>query len=252
MQVSNLVHDEDTSSPPPPPSITTGVTAPIASLIPSHPACKEALSVAHASLPPSIFNHSLRVFLYASALSHNSSPSNSLEELSPIAAMPIKPPVLFVACIFHDLGTSVAYDAEGERFEVSGGDAAVRLLRRYGEDEASIREAWLAVALHTSGGIAERMSGMVRSVRLAVRADFGSYPVPDLAVLDGDEDLVASAGWDMVERELPRLEIERDLGDAVIRGCLARPEKAPQASWAADLVRAKKEEPDWEGVNKAF
>ena len=230
------------------------VTAPVTSLLPSHPACAEALSVAHASLPASIFNHSLRVFLYAHALSNPSNSSNSLEELSPIAAMPIKPHVLFVACIFHDLGTSVTYDAEGERFEVSGADAAVRLLRRYGEDEASIREAWLAISLHTSGGIAERMSGMVRAVRLAVRADFGSYPVPDLGVLgEGkEEDLVAGAGWDMVERELPRLEIEKDLGDAVVRGCLRRPEKAPQASWAADLVRAKKEEPDWDGVNKAF
>lgn len=244
MQVSKMVHAEDES----PPAELAKVGVPIANLIPAAPACKEALSVAHASLPPSIFNHSLRVFLYAHAFSTRK--EDNLEELSPIAAMPIKPHVLFVACIFHDLGTAVTYDEAGERFEVSGADAAVRLLRRYGEDEASIREAWLAISLHTSGGVAERMSGLVRAVRLAVRADFGSYPVPDLGVL-GPE-LAAGGGWDMVERELPRLDVERDLGDAVVRQCLHRPEKAPRNSWPASLLRAKKEEPDWDGVNKAF
>ncbi|KAH8907857.1 hypothetical protein BR93DRAFT_569539 [Coniochaeta sp. PMI_546] len=239
-----MSHDNYKSSP----MEMGAVGQPILDLIPDNPACKEALSLAHASLPASILNHSLRVFLYAYAFSEQK--EDNLEELSPIAAMPIKPHVLFVACIFHDLGTAVTYDEAGERFEVSGADAAVRLLRRYGEDEASIREAWLAISLHTSGGIAERMSGMVRAVRLAVRADFGSYPVPDLGVLGAG--LTSSGGWDMVERELPRLDIEKDLGDAVVRQCLHRPEKAPQHSWPAALLRARKEEPDWNGVNKAF
>lgn len=221
---------------------------PISALIPDHPACKEALSVAHASLPASIFNHSLRVFLYARALTAGQ--EDAVGEISPIAAMPIKPQVLFVACVYHDLGVSLTYDKTGERFELSGADAAVRLLRRYGEDEASIREAWLAISLHSSGGIAERMAGLVRAVRLAVRADFGTYPVPDLGVLEAE--LASGGGWDLVERELPRHEIEKDLGDAVVRQCLHRPEKAPGSSWPADLLRSKKENPDWDGVNKAF
>jgi hypothetical protein len=242
MQVSRMLADEAS------PTEMAKVSQPITALIPEHPACREALSVAHASLPASIFNHSLRVHLYAQAFSAKQ--EDALEELSPIAAMPIKPHVLFVTCIYHDLGTALTYEETEERFEVSGADAAVRLLRRYGEDEASIREAWLAISLHTSGGIAERMSGMVRAVRLAIRADFGSYPVPDLGVLGAG--LASSGGWDMVERELPRLDIEKDLGDAVVRPCLHRPEKAPRSSWPADLLRAKREEPDWEGVNKAF
>jgi hypothetical protein len=241
MEVSSMLADNGS------PSIAK-ISQPIAVLIPDHSACKEALSIAHASLPASIFNHCLRVYLYAQALSTRQ--EDAIEELSPIAAMPIKPHVLFVACVYHDLGASRAYDEAGERFEVSGADAAVRLLRRYGEDEASIREAWLAITLHTVGGIAERMSGMVRAVRLAVRADFGSYPVPEMGVLAAD--LASSSGWDMVERELPRLDIEKDLGDAVVRQCLHRPEKAARSSWAADLLRAKRDEPDWEGVNKAF
>jgi hypothetical protein len=64
--------------------------------------------------------------------------------------------------------------------------------------------------------------------------------------------LASKVGWDFIEKELPRLDIEKDLSDAVVRQTLHRPEKAPQSSWSADLLRAKKEEPDWEGVNKAF
>jgi hypothetical protein len=55
-----------------------------------------------------------------------------------------------------------------------------------------------------------------------------------------------------MDEELPRLDIEKELGDAVVRQALDRPEKAPPASWPGDLVRATKEDPEWEGVNKAF
>jgi hypothetical protein len=172
------------------------------------------------------------------------------EDASPLPMMPVPLHVQFVACILHDQGTSSAYDQTPERFEVSGADAAVELLRRHGIEEEIIKEAWLAMSLHTSGGIAERMVGLVRAIRLAVRADFGSYPVPDLGVFAPA--LASKVGWDFIEKELPRLDIEKDLSDAVVRQTLHRPEKAPQSSWSADLLRAKKEEPDWEGVNKAF
>ncbi|OIW30935.1 hypothetical protein CONLIGDRAFT_574907 [Coniochaeta ligniaria NRRL 30616] len=220
----------------------------IMDLIPDHPACKEALGVVRASLPASVVNHCLRVFLYAHAFSERK--EDKPEEVSPIAAMPVKAHVLFVACIYHDLGVAAAFDEAGERFEVSGADAAARLLRRYGEDEASIREAWLAISVHSSHGIANRMGGMVRALWWAVGVDFGAFPVPDLGVLGAE--LASSSGWDVVEKELPRLGVAKDLGDAVVRQCLHRPEKAPPNSWSALMLRAKKEEPDWDGVNKAF
>ena len=57
---------------------------------------------------------------------------------------------------------------------------------------------------------------------------------------------------DVIRWKLPRLEIEKDLGDAVVRQALEDSQKAPKASWPGDLVRAKRENPDWEGVNKGF
>ncbi|KAK1829552.1 hypothetical protein QBC39DRAFT_262805 [Podospora conica] len=224
------------------------ITAAVRALIPAHPACAEALALAKSSLPASILYHSLRVFLYAQAF------LNSEDAESP-AIPPSSPPdtplgagvVLFVACILHDVSTAADYDAVPERFEVVAADLAVGILRAHGCPEAAARDAWLAMALHTSPGIAERLGGMVRAVRLAVRADFGSHPAPAAGEMPGGAGTV-----DVIRWKLPRLEIEKDLGDAVVRQALGQEQKAPKASWPGDLVRAKREDPDWEGVNKGF
>ncbi|KAB5518144.1 hypothetical protein GE09DRAFT_978476 [Coniochaeta sp. 2T2.1] len=227
---------------PPEETAKAGLSQQILDLIPNHPACKEALNIAQTSLPASIFYHSVRIFLYTQAIfatTKNVSP----EELSPIPATPVEQHIVFVACMFHDLGTTSTYDEAPERFEVCGADAAVRLLRKHQVDETSIREAWLAITLHTSAAIAERMSGLVRALRLAVRADFSMYPVPDLEVF-GTE-LASQSGWDMVKAELPRLDVGKDLTSAIIEQGLRRPEKVPDNSWAGGLVRAKKADPNW-------
>lgn len=241
------------------PGIGAGtITAAVRALVPNHPACVEALTIAKASLPASILYHSFRVYMYAQAflrifqdsdippkspnLNGDASPSssNGCDSKTP-------PHVLFVACILHDVGTSQDHDAVPERFEVVGADVAARVLRKHGISEAAIRDAWLAMSLHTSPGIAERLGGTVRALRLAVRADFGSYPVPAPDTLPGGAETMNMIRW-----KLPRLEIEKDLGDAVVRQAMMDPLKAPGASWPGDLLKAKRAEPAWDGMNKAF
>ena len=60
-----------------------------------------------------------------------------------------------------------------------------------------------------------------------------------------------------IEGKLPRLEIEKVLGDEVVRQAVERKgeergAKAPAASWAGVLLRSHLEDPGWQGVNKAF
>ncbi|KAK3329117.1 hypothetical protein B0H66DRAFT_507612 [Apodospora peruviana] len=247
------------------------ITASVRALMPSHPACAEALALAKSSLPPSILYHSFRVFLYAQAflrLDHQEddfSEGSTDRDHGPAAAITttagvmegrIPDHVLFVGCILHDVGTASQYDAIPERFEVVGADVAARLLRNHtntaaGQSDSTVnvheihvRDIWMALALHTSPGIAERMGGTVRAVRLAVRADFGSYPPPSVESIIPDTNVVR---WG-----LPRLEIEKELGDAVVRQAVRDRQKAPKASWPGDLVRARDEDPDWDGVNKGF
>lgn len=208
----------------------------LAAEVPDHPACTEALALAQSSLSASVLNHSLRVYLYARRALLLSSPADEL------AAPSAEPHVLFVACILHDIGIADGPAAEPERFEVAGANLAAQLLRRHGADGTAAREAWLAVAMHTSPHVAEGAGGLVTALRLGVRADFGTY-----AAGLGPGDL-GEAG----ARLLPRLGVEGELGDAVVRQAVALPSKAPGGSWPGDLVRAKEAEPEWKGVNKAF
>ncbi|KAK4223992.1 hypothetical protein QBC38DRAFT_371994 [Podospora fimiseda] len=230
-----------------PRGVGTGtITAAVRSLLPNHPVCNEALNLAKSSLPASILYHSFRVYFYAQAfmtIFQDTDPTDP----TPASIARAEPHVLFVACILHDIGTSSVYDSVPERFEVVSADVAARLLRSHAIPEPAVRDAWLAMSLHTSPGIAERLGGTVRALRLAVRADFGSYPHPPAEYVPGGAEAMNAIRW-----QLPRLEVEKELGDSVANQAISDPQKAPKASWPGDLVRAKREHPGWDGVNKGF
>ncbi|KAJ4422287.1 hypothetical protein N0V82_003042 [Gnomoniopsis sp. IMI 355080] len=207
------------------------------SQIPPHPACEEALSTASLHLPPSIFNHSARVFLYA---------LTALQLPSPFPGAPaIKTHVLFVACILHDIGAAPLLARVDKRFEAAGADYAAALLRKHAISDELIREAWLAIAAHSSPHVAEGAGGLVRLVRLAVKADFD-------AVTEELRPVLSEERVRQTEELLPRLDVEKDLGDAVVGQAREVRIKAPGGSWPGDLLRAAEAEPDWDGVNKNF
>lgn len=210
----------------------------LAAEVPDQPACTEALALAQSSLPASVFNHSFRVFLYARRACPLTNPLSGSP--AAFAAPPMAPHVLFVACILHDIGIADAHGTEPERFEVAGANVAASLLRRHGVGDEEAREAWLAIAMHTSPHVAEGAGGLITALRLGVRADFGTYAGLGAGDLGEAED------------RLPRMGVEKELGDAVVKQAVALPSKAPGGAWPRDLVRAKEAEPEWEGVNKAF
>ncbi|KAF9892318.1 hypothetical protein FE257_002095 [Aspergillus nanangensis] len=215
---------------------------PILALIPPDPLTQGAYQLAKSLLPPSILHHSIRVSLFAARLAQR--------ENSPWATDPSKPPLLAVACLLHDIGCATQFDGP-QRFEVEGADAAANYLRQHQHQEqhpvteSDIHEVWTAIALHSSPGIAERISDCARLVRQAVLVDFGKVVGEE----ESGDDALFKRG---VEGEFPRLAVEKDLGDVVVEQALRRPGKAPAASWPGVLVRAKKEFPEWEGVNKGF
>lgn len=191
---------------------------------------------AHASslLAPAILSHSMRVYLYANALAQHTG--------STYATDPAKLDLLFTACLFHDIGTTQEYDGS-QRFEIEGGDAAVKYLDRFDISAADKHDVWTAIACHTSPQIAERIGELSRLVRLAVVTDFGRK----------------SAAWDVLlpfkegmENILGRAGIEKVLGDAVVEQAKRRPEKAPMVSWPGVMYKAHLAEPEWSGVNKMF
>lgn len=202
--------------------------------VPLDAVSQAAYEHAAAHVNPLILTHSMRVFLLAAELSKQESADWHLES---------QLPVLFTTCIFHDIGTSGLYNTGSARFEIEGADAAVAFLTTHGIQKAVAREAWLAIALHDTPQIPERLGGLTRFVRLAVAADFKRAAALQMF----DSDLIRT-----VEHDFPRGEIEKILGDAVVEQAIGDPEKAPAACWPGTLYRAKLANPEWTGVNKAF
>ncbi|KAF2121549.1 hypothetical protein BDV96DRAFT_564538 [Lophiotrema nucula] len=211
----------------------------LTSAVPSTTISKAAFELAASLLSPAILNHSLRVFLYAKILAEKTSSAYFLE--------PAQLDLLFTACILHDIGTTNQYDGE-QRFEVEGADAAVGLLEQYDIKGKDAHDVWVAIAIHTSPQIAERISELAKIVRLAVLFDFNREEGFAEAVKNVDLKSLRAER----ENEMPRLGIEKVLGDAVVAQALKRPRKAPPASWPNNLYRAHLAEPEWKGVNKGF
>ena len=201
--------------------------------IPSDAVSQAAFKHAAQHLAPTILNHSIRVFLFAKAIADRErSEWTSSERL----------PLLSTACILHDIGTVELHNGP-LRFEVEGADAAKELLRQHDVREQYAHEVWVAIAVHTSRQIAERISSLARLVRLGVTVDFQGPAYMEYTTNDQIEDF---------EKRFPRLDVEKVLGDAVADQTMQRPEKAPPASWPGDLHKAKLEHPEWTGVNKGF
>ncbi len=185
--------------------------------MPDHPAAWEALARAEESLPAAILFHSFRTYIYAKAFldvqiadrpridareAASSQPGS--RSLQPLHA-------IFAACLYHDLGTSTEFDQSPLRFEIDGADEMANLLRTHGTDEDAIHDSWLAVTLHDTPGVPDRLGGSVRAVRPAIRADFGAEP-PAADQLPAGISTKAD-----LEAILPRLDVEKVLGDAVVR-----------------------------------
>ncbi|GLU55216.1 HD domain-containing protein [Dyadobacter frigoris] len=89
-----------------------------------------------------LYNHSLRVFVFASLKGKRSNLSYDTE-------------LLYISAIFHDLGLTSAYSSPDKRFEVDGADAARSFLKSHGLPKESQQLVWDTIALHTTIGIAE-------------------------------------------------------------------------------------------------
>ncbi len=187
---------------------------------------ERTLRIVAATVEPAIAYHSARTFRYAEAIAKDEGTDD------------VDPATLFHACLLHDLG-AVAVSASPERFEVAGADAASEVLATHGYSSQQRHNVWLAIALHTSPQIAERTGGLVRLVRLGVRADFG-------------DDLIDPLLRQETERDCPRLDAEPVLSAMVVAQCLADPKRAPASSWPAALLAAHTSSSDPDARMNAF
>lgn len=130
--------------------------------VPDTKLAREATSTAKAALPPEIFNHSLRTYLFAELIAKAKKIDHDAE-------------IVYVASILHDTGMSSKHMSESRPFEVDGAELAKQLLSKYRVSESRSDRAWDAIALHDNGGIASHKQAEVRLVNAGVGADFGGY-----------------------------------------------------------------------------
>lgn len=79
--------------------------------------------------------------------------------------------LLYIACMFHDLGLTEQYCSCDKRFEVDGANAAADFMKDHGYSQSDIDKVWTAIALHTTPGIPEFMAAEIALVTAGVEMD---------------------------------------------------------------------------------
>jgi hypothetical protein len=105
-----------------------------------------------------LFDHSRRVFLWASLLGTE-------------RALKFDPELLYVGAMFHDIGLVEGHRSAHERFEIDGANAARSFLQQHSVREEEIAVVWDAIALHTTPEIPHYKQPEVLLVTLGVEYD---------------------------------------------------------------------------------
>jgi hypothetical protein len=129
---------------------------------------KEATDILRDYSTDLLFNHSIRVYLFAAEQGRQQKLRFDTE-------------LLYVAAAFHDLGLIKKFSSQNERFEVDGANAARQFLTAHNISEHQVQTVWEAIALHTTPGIPRYMRPEVALLNSGVLLDvlgMGFDPFP--------------------------------------------------------------------------
>jgi hypothetical protein len=126
--------------------------------IPDSLLAKEATEILRNYSTELLFNHSIRVYLFAVEQGHQKN-------------LRFDPELLYVAAAFHDLGLLKKFSSKNERFEVDGANAARQFLNAHNIAEDQVQAVWEAIALHTTPGIPPYMRPEVALLNSGVLLD---------------------------------------------------------------------------------
>src|SRR4030095_12683901 len=113
-------------------------------VIPDSLLAKEATEILREHSTDLLFNHSIRVYLFAA-------------EQGRQPQLRFDTDLLCVAAAFHDLGLTKKFSSQNERFEVDGANAVRQFLTAHNVPEEHVQTAWEAIALHTTPGVTPYM-----------------------------------------------------------------------------------------------
>src|SRR3569832_1888348 len=105
-------------------------------VIPDSALAKEATTILRENSSDLLFNHSIRVYLFAAGRGRQEHLRFDSE-------------LVYVSAVFHDLGLTKKFSSTSERFEVDGANVARQFLTAHNLREEEIERTWTAIALHT-------------------------------------------------------------------------------------------------------
>jgi hypothetical protein len=204
---------------------TDPARAPATDLItlPGTPLVDAVVRLIRAVETPSVFNHSIRSYLFARLVG---------ARLRLAAGRDYDDDLLFAACAMHDLGVA-ADGPHRQRFEVEGADRAAEFLVEHDVSAADADQVWQAIALHTSAGIADRRGPLCVLVREGVAVDFGG------ALASEHLDAVTDDQADALHSAYPRLDMIRSLTDAIVAQARKHPQNAPRYAIPGEFLRER-------------
>jgi len=126
--------------------------------IPDSPLAKETTDILREHSTALLFNHSIRVYLFAAEQGRQKKLRFDTE-------------LLYVAAVFHDLGLIEKFSSQNERFEVDGANAARQFLTTHDVPEEQVQTVWEAIALHTTPGVPQYMRAEIALLNSGVVLD---------------------------------------------------------------------------------
>jgi hypothetical protein len=171
--------------------------------IPNSVLAREATEFVQDVAPQLLFDHSRRVFLWASLQGE-------------ALGLDYDPELLYVGAMFHDVGLVEGHRSEHERFEIDGANAARAFLERHGLPEERVMTVWESIALHTTPEVPGYKQPEVRLVTLGVEYD----------VLGLHFDQLSAEQRAAVVTAHPRTDFKQGIIEAFAAGMREKPETA--------------------------
>ena len=147
-------------------------------MVPDSKLAREATELVRDTESPLLFNHSTRVYYFASLAGKR-------------RRAKFDPELLYVGAMFHDMGLTPRYSSKSDRFEVDGANAARAFLRRHNISQEEIDTVWTAIALHTTPGIPQYMHPVVALLTNGVEMDVLGIAYSEFS--DADRDAIVAA-----------------------------------------------------------
>jgi hypothetical protein len=172
-------------------------------VIPDSALAREATEFVRDASTQLLFDHSRRVFLWASLQAERLSLDHDAE-------------LLYVGAMFHDVGLVEGHRSAHERFEIDGANAARAFLERHRLPEEQVMTVWESIALHTTRQVPDYKQPEVRLVALGVQYD----------VRGSQFDALTAEQRDAVLAVHPRTGFKTGMIEALAAGVREKPETA--------------------------